>query len=67
MVVKCVVCVYLQINCKHLNYSNKKWTHDLSEYMSVDLDSIIALISLMYIVESNYYELYLGDAFIIEY
>ena len=41
--------------------TNNKWTYDLTNHLMVDLETIIALASMTYIVDLDAYELHLGD------
>jgi hypothetical protein len=37
-----------------------KWTYDLMNHLMIDLETIIALSSMTYIIDLNAYELHLG-------
>ena len=41
--------------------TNNKCTYDLTDHLMVDLQTIITLASITYIVDLDTYELYLGD------
>ena len=47
--------------CSYQKGTNNKWTYNLRNYLMVDLNTIIALASMTYIVDIDAYELHLGD------
>ena len=47
--------------CCYQKGTNNKWTFDLTTHLMVDLEKIIAIGSMTYIVDIDAYELYPGD------
>ena len=41
--------------------TNNKWTYDLMDHLMLDLETIIALVSITYIIDLDVYEPHLGD------
>jgi hypothetical protein len=47
--------------CWYLKVTNNKWTHKLIYHLMIDLETIIALASMPYIIDLDAYELHPGD------
>ena len=52
----------MEINlCWYKKGTNNKWSYDLTDHLMVDLETIIALASMTYVVDLDAYELHRGD------
>jgi hypothetical protein len=49
--------------CRHQKETNNKWTYNLTEHLIIDLGTIIALASMIYIINLDAYELHWGNKF----
>ena len=47
--------------CWYKNGTDNKWTYDLIDHLTMDLETIIALASMTYIADLDTYELHLGN------
>ena len=47
--------------CWYQNKNGSMWTYDLTNHLMVELETIIALATMTYIVETNLYELHPMD------
>ena len=47
--------------CWYQNKNGSMWTYDLTDHLMVELETIIALATMTYIVETNLYELHPMD------
>jgi hypothetical protein len=47
--------------CWYQKFAGLKWSYDLTNYIMVELNSVIALANLTYDVETNMYELHPSD------
>ena len=47
--------------CWYKNRTNKRWTYELSDYLMIDLETIIALASMTHMVDLDAYKLHPGD------
>jgi hypothetical protein len=54
-------------SCWYLKETNNKWTYNLTNHLMVDLETIVALASMTYIVDLDAYELHQGDEKIFNY
>ena len=47
--------------CWYQKETNNEWTYDLTDHLMVDLEIIIALASMTYIIDLDAYKLHPGD------
>ena len=47
--------------CWYQKGANNVWTYDLIDHLMIDLETIIALASMTYVVGLDVYKLHLGD------
>jgi hypothetical protein len=47
--------------CRYQKGTNNKWTYDLTNHLMIDLETIIALAFMTYIIDIDGYELLMGD------